>query len=84
MGSSHGNHSEKRGPILTVLYIVAVLILVACIGFFYYLSRQQSNEYQAEKARLQSEEEAIETILTEEETEMMKSLEEALDSDLDE
>ncbi|MCD8015067.1 MAG: hypothetical protein LUG99_18205 [Lachnospiraceae bacterium] len=82
MGSSHGNHSEKRGPFLTVLYVIAVFLLVACMGYFYHLSKVQSDEFQVEKARLQSEEEVMEASEMEE-TELMKTLEDALDSDSD-
>ncbi|MCC8051282.1 MAG: hypothetical protein LIP10_11605 [Clostridiales bacterium] len=80
MGKSHRDRTGKHRPLFTVIYAIAVLVLVVCIGYFYHLSDQQSGSFEAEKARLQSEEEILETT-AEEETEMMKSLEEALDSD---
>ncbi|MCD8398630.1 MAG: hypothetical protein LUD12_15900 [Lachnospiraceae bacterium] len=79
MGRKNRNYTKKRNPILIMLYIVAVVFLVACIGYFYYLSKEQSNAYKERKAALQSEEEY--EALTETPETDLKTLEGVLNED---
>ncbi|EET58825.1 hypothetical protein BRYFOR_09285 [Marvinbryantia formatexigens DSM 14469] len=54
-------YGQEKNPLRMVLYIIAVLAMIGCIGYLVYSSRISSQEYQEEVRRAAAEEVEFET-----------------------
>lgn len=54
-------YGQERNPLKMVLYIIAVLAMLGCIGYLVYSSRVSSQEYQENVRRAAAEETELET-----------------------
>ncbi len=57
MARKNHNYERNKNPFIMILYIVTVLVLLCCIGFFILRARKQSAEYQEKVKQFQNREE---------------------------